>query len=142
MITIDYGDSAERLYTLDRPRGTLLAFRGHIATEDFFVAPGECDLTAHVNFSALIDSGREAGLDCLGFTTQERYLMALGEGNEFADLYDPGQNEVEKLQARLKLKRLISPAGMGDVFKVLIQHRNVPSPGLTGLRYDRQRRDA
>ncbi|HKS95192.1 MAG TPA: SAM-dependent methyltransferase, partial [Terriglobia bacterium] len=45
VITIDYGDLAERLYTADRPRGTLLAYRGHAASEDFFAAPGEQDLT-------------------------------------------------------------------------------------------------
>lgn len=135
VITIDYGDRAERLYTSARPRGTLMAYRGHLATEDFFESPGEQDLTAHVNFSALMDAGKEAGLELTGFTTQERFLMALGEGNEFADLYQPGQNEVERLDARLKLKRLIHPEGMGNIFKVLIQHRGIAAPQLAGLKY-------
>jgi SAM-dependent MidA family methyltransferase len=137
VVTVDYGDTAERLYTAERPRGTLLAYRGHTASEDFFGTPGESDLTAHVNFSALVDAGRAAGLDLTGFTTQERFLLGLGEANEFADVYDPGQTELEKLQARLKLKRLISPAGMGNVFKVLIQHRGVSKPQPTGLKYAR-----
>jgi len=138
VITIDYGDLAERLFTSDRPRGTLLAYRGHVAGEDFYTAPGEQDLTAHVNFSALIDAGKSAGLAFTGFTTQERFLMALGEENQFRDLYNPGQTEAEKLQARLKLKRLISPEGMGSVFKVLIQHRGLDAPQLTGLKYQRK----
>jgi SAM-dependent MidA family methyltransferase len=138
VITIDYGDLADRLFTADRPRGTLLAYRGHVASEDFYSAPGENDLTAHVNFSALIDAGESAGLHFTGFTTQERFLLALGEVNEFADLYDLGQTEGEKLQARLKLKRLISPEGMGSVFKVLIQHRGLDAPPLTGLKYQRR----
>jgi SAM-dependent MidA family methyltransferase len=138
VVTIDYGDLAQYLYTPARPRGTLMTYCGHVALEDFYYAPGEQDLTAHVNFSALIDAGKEAGLELTGFTTQERFLMALGEENEFADLYDPGQTEPEKLQARLKLKRLIHPEGMGTVFKVLIQHRGVPAPLLTGLKYQRQ----
>lgn len=140
VITVDYGDMAERLFTPDRPRGTLLAYRGHIASETFFDSPGEQDLTAHVNFSALIDAGRQAGLESTGFTTQERFLLALGEANEFADLYDQGQSEAEKLEARLKLKRLINPGGMGNIFKVLIQHRGVAEPRLTGLRLQRQPR--
>ena len=138
VVTVDYGDLAERLYTPERSRGTLMTYRGHIAAEDFYGAPGEQDLTAHVNFSALIDAGKEAGLEFTGFTTQERFLMALGEGNEFADLYDAGQNEREKLQARLKLKRLIHPEGMGTIFKVLIQHRGLAAPQLTGLKFQRQ----
>jgi SAM-dependent MidA family methyltransferase len=137
VITIDYGDLAERLYTPERPRGTLLAYHQHMASEDFYAAPGDQDLTAHVNFGMLIDAGREVGLEPAGFTTQERFLMALGEGNEFADLYDPGASETEKLQARLKLKRLINPEGMGSVFKVLIQQRSIGEPRLTGLRYAR-----
>lgn len=135
VITIDYGDLAERLFTPDRARGTLIAYRGHIASEDLLAAPGEQDLTAHVNFSALIDAGKEAGLELAGLTTQERFLMALGEANQFADLYDPNQNETERFQARLKLKRLIYPGGMGNVFKVLIQHRGVTAPKLTGLKF-------
>ena len=138
VVTIDYGDLAERLYTLDRLRGTLLAYRGHMASEDFFDAPGEQDLTAHVNFRALIDAGREAGLGFTAFTTQERLLMALGEPSEFADLYDEGQTEAEKLEARLKLKRLLDPGTMGSVFKVLVQHKGVVEPRLTGLKFCRR----
>lgn len=135
VVTTDYGDLAPNLYTPDRPQGTLMSYRGHVASEDTYSAPGDRDLTAHVNFSALIDAGKEAGLDFTGFTTQERFLLALGEGNQFNDLYDPGQSETGQLQARLKLKRLINPEGMGNIFKVLIQHRGVASPRLTGLRF-------
>jgi SAM-dependent MidA family methyltransferase len=136
-LTIDYGDVAGRLYTADRPRGTLLAYRGHQTSENVFEAPGEQDLTAHVNFSALMDAGQAAGLETTGFTTQERFLMALGEANAFGDLCLPGENEVQRLDARLKLKRLISPAGMGQVFKVLVQHRGLAVPALTGLKFQR-----
>jgi len=138
VITIDYGNLAERLYTADRPRGTLMAYREHTAGEDFYNSPGETDLTAHVNFSSLIDAGKEAGLEFAGFTTQERFLLALGEGNIFADICDPGQSEIEQLQARLKLKRLINPEGMGNIFKVLIQRRRVEPSTLTGLKFQGQ----
>lgn len=136
VLTIDYGDLSAWLYRAARPRGTLVAYRGHTVSEDFFAAPGEQDLTAHVNFSQLIDEGGAAGLELTGFTTQERFLMALGEGDQFADLEDSGASEVERLRARLKLKTLMNPEtpeGMGTVFKVLIQHRGVDSPSLTGL---------
>jgi SAM-dependent MidA family methyltransferase len=137
VLTIDYGDMAHRLFTPDRPRGTLLAYRGHTVAEDFFTAPGETDLTAHVNFSALVDAGEAAGLEAAGFTTQEKFLLALGEANQFADVYDPGQTDTEKLNARLKLKRLIAPEGMGNIFKVLFQRRAVPPSELSGLKFER-----
>jgi SAM-dependent MidA family methyltransferase len=136
VLTIDYGDMANRLFTPDRPRGTLLAYRGHTVGEDFFTVPGETDLTAHVNFSALIDAGKADGLEFAGFTTQEKFLLALGEANQFADIYDPGQTEIEMLQARLRLKRLISPEGMGNIFKVLVQQRGISQAGLTGLKFE------
>lgn len=132
VVTIDYGDMASRLYTSDRPRGTLLAYRGHQANEDFYSSPGETDLTAHVNFTALIDAAQPSGVEFAGFTTQEKFLLALGEGNQFADLYDAGQSEPDKLNARLKLKRLISPEGMGNIFKILLQQRGLPMSRLTG----------
>jgi SAM-dependent MidA family methyltransferase len=135
VITIDYGDLAKYLYTEDRPQGTLLAYRAHWPSQDFFSGPGEFDLTAHVNFSALIETGKSAGLELTGFTSQQRFLLALGEENEFADLYQPGASALENLKARLKLKRLIHPEGMGNIFKVLVQHRGITSPRLTGLKY-------
>jgi len=135
VITVDYGDLAQYLCTQDRPQGTLLAYRAHWPSQDFFSAPGEFDLTAQVNFSALIEAGKSAGLELTGLITQQKFLLALGETNEFADLYQPGSSELENLKARLKLKRLIHPEGMGNVFKVLVQHRGINSPRLTGLKY-------
>jgi SAM-dependent MidA family methyltransferase len=135
VITIDYGDLAKYLYVQDRPQGTLLAYHRHWPSQDLFSTPGQVDLTAHVNFSALIDAGKDAGLEFTGFTSQQKFLLGLGEANEFADLYEPGASEVDNLKARLKLKRLIHPEGMGNIFKVLVQHRGVAAPRLTGLKY-------
>ncbi len=137
VLTIDYGDMANRLFTADRPRGTLLAYHAHTATEDFFATPGESDLTAHVNFSALSDTGKAEGLEFAGFTTQEKFLMALGEANQFADICDPGQTAREMFNKRLKLKTLISPEGMGTIFKILLQRRGLGGTQLTGWKYAR-----
>ena len=61
------------------------------------------------------------------------FLVALGYGNQFADLYDQGASEVERIRARLLLKSLIHPEGMGETFQVFIQHKGVVQPRLTGL---------
>jgi SAM-dependent MidA family methyltransferase len=133
VLTIDYGHEARALYDEGHNRGTLLAYRDHRVTENVLDAPGEQDLTAHVNFTALDLCGRRAGLRHAGLVTQSQFLVALGRGNEFADLYDPGQTEVEKLRARLLLKNLIHPEGLGEKFQVLIQHKGMDSAQLTGL---------
>ena len=133
VLTIDYGHEARALYDEHHNRGTLLAYRNHAVTENVLDTPGEQDLTAHVNFTALDLWGRRAGLLRTGLVTQSQFLIALGKGNEFADLYEPGQTEVEKFRARLLLKNLIHPEGLGEKFQVMIQHKGLDGPLLTGL---------
>lgn len=133
VLTVDYGHEAAELYNERHMRGTLLAYSGHRATEDFLASPGEQDLTAHVNFTALDLWGRRAGLACTGCVSQMAFLVALGRANEFADLYDDGASEVERVRARLSLKSLIHPEGMGETFQAFIQHKGVTQPRLTGL---------
>jgi SAM-dependent MidA family methyltransferase len=133
VVTIDYGHEANLLYDEGHNRGTLLAYRDHAVTENILDAPGEQDLTSHVNFTALDLWGRRAGLARTGLATQSQFLVALGRANEFADLYEPGETEIEKLRARLLLKNLIHPEGLGEKFQVLIQHQGIENAQLTGL---------
>ncbi len=133
LLTIDYGHEANPLYSERHNRGTLLAYHDHTVSENVLDRPGEQDLTAHVNFTALDLWGRRAGLVRTGIVTQSEFLVALGRENEFADLYEPGQTEVEKLRARLLLKNLIHPEALGEKFQVLIQHKGIAAPQLTGL---------
>jgi SAM-dependent MidA family methyltransferase len=133
VLTVDYGHEARELYNERHMRGTLLAYSAHRATEEFFENPGEQDLTAHVNFTALDIWGRREELERTGCVSQMAFLVALGRANEFADLYDPGAKEVERVRARLLLKSLIHPEGMGERFQVFVQHKDVAQPRLTGL---------
>jgi SAM-dependent MidA family methyltransferase len=133
VLTIDYGHPAADLFDERHMRGTLLAYQNHRTSEEFYSSPGEQDLTAHVNFTALELWGKRAGLETAGFTSQTAFLLALGQGNEFADLYDEGQTEAERTKARLQLKTLIHPEGMGERFRVLIQRKDVDASPLTGL---------
>lgn len=134
VLTIDYGHEAPELYNARHMRGTLLAYREHRASEEYYAAPGLQDLTAHVSFTALDLWGRDAGLERTGLASQTRFLLALGRANEFADMYDEGQSETQRLQARLKLKTLIYPEGMGETFQVFIQQKGVGPVELTGLK--------
>jgi SAM-dependent MidA family methyltransferase len=133
VLTVDYGHEAAELYDERHHRGTLLAYAGHTVNEYFLRAPGEQDLTAHVSFTAIEREGRRSGLERTGCVTQLEFLVALGRGNEFADLHEPGANEVERLRGRLLLKTLIHPGGMGETFRVFIQHKGIEAPLLTGL---------
>jgi SAM-dependent MidA family methyltransferase len=133
VLTIDYGHQAEELYDHRHMRGTLLAYEKHRATENFFRAPGEQDLTAHVNFSALTSHASLAGLQHTGFTSQSNFLMSLERHCDFADLQSPAMTETQQTRARLLFKTLIYPEGMGETFQVLIQHKGFDRPHLSGL---------
>lgn len=133
VLTIDYGYEARKLYGPRFPQGTLMGYRRHRTTVNPYQAIGRQDLTAHVDFSALRRKGREVGLETTGFTTQMKFLLALGILEE-ADRWQGEKGEEEDvLRAKLALKRLIMPGGMGEIFKVLIQHKNVENPCLKGL---------
>jgi SAM-dependent MidA family methyltransferase len=133
VLTIDYGHEAADLFDAHHMAGTVLAYANHRESEQFYAAPGQQDLTAHVNFTALRKWGERSGLNTLGLVSQTAFLLALGQGNDFADLYDDGMNEVDRVRARLQLKTLIFPEGMGERFQVLIQQKGPDNVTLTGL---------
>lgn len=133
LITIDYGYRAPELYGPAHQRGTLLAYRQHRVHLDWLAAPGEQDMTAQVNFTALEEHGRELGLRTLGYTTQTQFLLALLRASGFADLPGADAGEPAQRAARLQLKQLTHPEGMGEAFKVLIQAKGIEATPLTGL---------
>ncbi len=133
VLTIDYGHEARELYDERHMRGTLLAYYRHRAGEDYFRAPGQQDLTAHVNFTALDLWGRRAGLVRNGFTSQTNFLLALARHSDFADLQPEGATEAEQTRRRLLFKTLIYPEGMGETFQVFAQHKGIESPKLAGF---------
>ena len=133
VLTIDYGHEAADLFDAHHQSGTILSYSKHQASNNLYAAPGEQDLTAHVNFTALRQWGARQGLETLGLLTQTAFLLALGKGNDFADLYDDGMDESARLRARLQLKTLIYPEGLGERFQVLLQQKNAPEARLTVL---------
>jgi SAM-dependent MidA family methyltransferase len=134
VLTIDYGHLAKELYGSHRRDGTLLCYYQHRASENPYERLGEQDITSHVNFSSLIQKGEEVGLRCAGLVPQYQFLLALGLLQEMESL-GREMSEMDALQLRLSLKHLIEPEmGMGEVFKVLIQHKGIHQPHLDGLR--------
>jgi SAM-dependent MidA family methyltransferase len=135
LILVDYGFPAAELYDSSRRRGTLLAYRGHQTNEAFLEHVGEQDLTAHVNFTALEDHARALGLDVIGLTTQDRFLVANGILDYFdqqtaKEAYDPA-----RVKQRMQAMQLIHPMGMGRKFKVLVLSKGIdPVPRLDGMR--------
>lgn len=133
VFTIDYGYEAAELYGARHLSGTLLAYRNHRIEENLFAAPGEQDLTAHVNFTALDLWGRRAALERTGLVFQSNFLLALARANDFEGLEEASMTEAQRFQARHSFTTLIHPDGMGETFRVFIQHKGISAPSLTGL---------
>jgi SAM-dependent MidA family methyltransferase len=126
VITIDYGDIAERLYTDERPNGTLRCFSRHWISDEPLERIGEQDITASVNFTALMEYGRDFGLEVLSFARQTDHLIGLGLLDRAAALSvkaAQGHESSPELQHRLALKQLFVPEGMSSHFRVLVQEK-------------------
>jgi SAM-dependent MidA family methyltransferase len=134
VLTIDYGYLAKELYAPYRREGTLLCYAQHQTSDNPYERLGEQDITSHVNFTSLIRKGEEVGLRFTGLVPQYQFLIALGMLQEMESL-GREMSETDGLQLRLSLKHLIEPErGMGEVFKVLIQHKGIDQPQLDGLK--------
>ncbi len=124
LVIIDYGYTRSQQLA-GRHRGTLMAYRHHSASADPYQAPGEQDLTAHANFTALAAACAEAGMQVESLLTQSRFLLGIGERNRFADAFEDCRVPQERAKVALQLKHLITPEGMGENFHVLIASRAV-----------------
>jgi SAM-dependent MidA family methyltransferase len=119
MIVVDYGYTREEQLR-GQHRGTLMAYRQHSGTANPYQAPGEQDITAHVNFTALRAAAEECGLQVQPLLTQSQFLMGIGERNQFADAFEECRLPQERAKVALQLKHLVTPAGMGETFHVLV----------------------
>ncbi len=131
VLTIDYGYPAAELYSPLRRSGTLLCYHRHRTSEDPLRNVGLQDITAHVDFTSLQNSGEEAGLDSLYFGHQYQFLLGLGFVEGLLQLQARETDEKRARALRLTLKNLIMPdGGMGETFKALVQGKGVGRPQL------------
>jgi SAM-dependent MidA family methyltransferase len=125
IVLIDYGHDERELYSASHSAGTLTSYKQHSQLADFLQEPGETDITAHVDLSAITRAAERAGLDVLARLDQTYFMLGLG----ITDL------EGLSLQKRLAMKTLLLPGGLGSTHKVLIFGRGVGRPALKGCAY-------
>jgi SAM-dependent MidA family methyltransferase len=121
-VFIDYGFPSSEYYHAHRSEGTLMGHYRHRAHDDPFLWPGLSDLTAHVDFSAMADAGERAGLAVAGFTSQAAFLIGCGILDALSSIGDPAS--AGYLRAAAAVQKLLSPAEMGELFKVLALARS------------------
>jgi SAM-dependent MidA family methyltransferase len=119
LMTLDYGLTSEERLQPERAQGTLRAFSRHHASADLLSQPGQQDLTAHVNFSALREAGRAAGLRDGGLRRQSVFLTEiLARARQAADSFEPWDEKRTR-----QFQTLAHPEHLGHKFQVLIQSR-------------------
>ena len=122
LVTVDYGDLAEVLYAPERRSGTVRSFYRHRLIDSPFDRIGEQDITSSVNFTALIENGRDIGFELVSYERQTAFLIRMGLIERIAARCGPNESLENQLE-RLAVKNLFVPGGVSDNFRVLIQRR-------------------
>jgi len=137
LLVIDYGFPAREYYHPQRSMGTIMCHYRHHAHGDPFFHPGLQDISAHVDFSALAHAATDAGLELLGYAPQASFLVNCGITDVLAQTDPSDTARYAPLAAQAN--RLLSPAEMGELVKVLAVGRGVPGPLLGFTRGERSR---
>ena len=140
LLLIDYGHEARELYSATHAAGTLTTYRAHRAgvagdrgRAPWLRDPGGCDITAHVDLTAVREAAERAGATTLGVLDQTYFLLGLGALEPVDGTAEAGG--VAALRNRLALKSLLVPGGLGSTHKVLIFGKGVGRPPLAGCGY-------
>jgi SAM-dependent MidA family methyltransferase len=121
MLVVDYGFPRHEYYHPQRSAGTLVGHYRHRVHADPFLWPGLSDLTSHVDFTAMAEAGERAGLHVAGFATQASFLLGCGILDRLREVGEPAT--LAYARAASAVQKLLSPAEMGELFKVLLLAR-------------------
>jgi SAM-dependent MidA family methyltransferase len=135
ILTVDYGYEAAELYHPTRRDGTLLCYFRHTTSSNPYERIGNQDMTAHVNFTALIKKGEALGLNKVGYTEQFKFLVSLGllQDLETLERDSPNHSDPGFLKNKLAMRNFLIPEGMGTLFKVLCQSKGIGEVKLLGF---------
>ena len=142
IILIDYGHTADVLYSGSHAAGTLTTFHRHLVgtpgddtqrpdSPAWLAHPGEQDITAHVDLTSVRATTQAEGLEVLGLLDQTYFLLGLGALDGATRVTDG----VDALKQRLALKTLLLPGGLGSTHKVLLLGKHVGAPALRGCSF-------
>ncbi|MCC7483725.1 MAG: SAM-dependent methyltransferase [Burkholderiales bacterium] len=132
---VDYGFPRHEYYHPQRARGTLMCHYRHRAHDDPYFLPGLQDITSHLDFSAIALAARDAGLGLLGYTDQARFLVNCGITDLLAET--PPADTARYAPQAAQAQKLLSPAEMGELVKVIALGRGVDAPLAGFARGDR-----
>ncbi|MBM5800358.1 MAG: SAM-dependent methyltransferase [Cyanobacteria bacterium K_DeepCast_35m_m2_023] len=117
LLVIDYALEAARYNAPARSAGTLMAYRGQLASSDPLQQPGTWDLTAHLCVDSVDAMAEASGWHPGGRCRQGQALLALGLAQRLHGLQQLGVAQLsEALSRREALLRMVDPAGLGAFY--------------------------
>jgi SAM-dependent MidA family methyltransferase len=129
LLLFDYGHEPGEAHSRAHPDGTLMAYRAHRAEpRHWLAAPGDTDLTAHVDLTAVRRAAEGAGLRTLAIVDQTYFLLSLG----LADRVETGHDR-DAVRQRLAARTLVMPGGLGSTMKAMVFAKGVGAPSLRGI---------
>ena len=123
ILMIDYGFAAREYYHPQRNQGTLMCHYQHYAHTEPLINVGLQDITAHVDFTNIADTGVNNGLTLNGFCSQAQFLMNCGILDVMSQVSPHDMARYAPIAAAAQ--KLLSPAEMGDLFKVIAFSKNI-----------------
>ncbi|MDP8568809.1 class I SAM-dependent methyltransferase [Methylophilus aquaticus] len=132
----DYGFSFREYYHPQRTQGTLMCHYQHYAHDNPLLYPGLQDITAHVDFTAMAEVAVAHGLDCAGYASQAQFLINCGI-LQLLQQINP-EDSARYLPQVAAVQKLLSPAEMGELFKVLALSKGVQLPLLGFVQGDKR----
>ncbi|CAH0176320.1 hypothetical protein SRABI96_01318 [Peribacillus sp. Bi96] len=123
-LTIDYGYTEKEWKEPAHLQGSLRGYYQHEMIKDALMHPGEMDLTTHIHFDTLIESGKRKGLSDEGLYPQNEFLLKTGILEELKEHQetDPFSKTAKRNRA---VRGLIVPGGFSAHFRVLLQSKNL-----------------
>lgn len=137
ILLFDYGYGRHEYYRPDRFHGTLKCFYGHHHHNNPFAYIGLQDITAHIDFTTVVESAVTHDLSLAGFTSQAAFLLGCGL-LEVAAI--ESLSPTEQYQQSQAIKMLTLPSEMGELIKVMGLAKDIDTP-LTGFSLQDRRRD-
>lgn len=135
ILMIDYGFSAREYYHPQRNQGTLMCHYQHYAHTDPLIYVGLQDITAHVDFTSIAHAAVKGGLSLSGFCSQAQFLMNCGILTLLSEVSPTDMARYAPLAAAAQ--KLLSPAEMGDLFKVIAFTKEIDTPLMGFLTGDK-----
>ena len=125
ILLIDYGFGAAEYYHPQRSQGTLMCHYQQLAHDNPLINIGLQDITAHIDFTSIAMLHDPTSMRLAGYSSQAQFLINCGILN-ILQRHSPEGVEYMKLAAAAQ--KLLSPAEMGELFKVICFTKNIDEP--------------